>query len=177
MVKKKHKVNKTNKKKIEKIEKKDYFSYYLIGSILLAIIILIIFKGGEGATKNMIEDYSNDVNVDINKLEAEGNIVMYFFHLERCPHCIEQRKFHKELKEKYPNLKILMYELSDPQSNSLFEKSIEQFNFTAEEKSRIGTPFTIIGNQYNIGFGTADTTGKKIEEMVEKEMVEKSTQE
>jgi len=98
---------------------------------------------------------------------------MYFFHLENCPHCVEQRKFHKELKDKYPELKILMYELSNPESNEFFNNMINEFNFSEFEKSRIGTPFTIIGNQYNIGFGDSETSGKKIEAMIEAEIAKK----
>jgi len=164
IVKKKHKVNKTNKKEIKKAKKKDYFSYYLIGGIVLIFAILLIIQNGGTETKN--------------KEIKEGEIVMNFFYLNTCPHCHEQMEFHKELELKYPQLNIQKFELTEKESKTKFDTIIKTITLSEEDEKHLGSvPFTIIGEEYNIGFGTADTTGKKIEAMIEAEIAKKELEE
>ena len=153
MVKKKHK---------EVKEKKDYFSYFLIGGIALVFLVLVIVQ--------------NQQIIPENKEIKEGEIIMNFFYLETCPHCHRQMEFHKELEELYPQLNIQKYELTKKESTEKFNQIIESLKISEEDKKSLGAvPFTVIGEEYNLGFGTDDTTGKKLIAMIEKEIATQTT--
>lgn len=116
------------------------------------------------------------VNQFKTKLQEEEKIVygddvieMNFFHLITCPHCIEQKKFHKVLLEKYPNLKIIEYDMASPESRSKYLELAKAQGFKNPEN--IATPTTFIGNRSNVGFGTPETTGKTLISMIEDENI------
>ena len=112
---------------------------------------------------SIILNSSKNEKVEINK----EDIVMNYFYLKTCPHCIKQAEFHKKLLEKYPNLKIVKYELTQKSSK---EKLFELFKELNQSTENVFTPTTIIGEQINIGFESEEKTGKKLIQMIENEI-------
>lgn len=87
----------------------------------------------------------------IPNTKAEENIRLYLFHSDICPHCKEEIAWLDTIKDDYPNLDIVMYEINS---------NVMNYNFylTVLEKTGINTggavPFTIIGTDYYVGFGS-----------------------
>lgn len=124
---------------------------------VLAVLAIAVFLGQE-KTSTEIKLYGDDV------------IDMYYFHWTQCPHCIEQNKYNKKLKEMYPNLRINEYEIT--QSGSMDKYKEMAPNYEGLDPNQFpGTPLTIIGTEFNVGFGTEETTGQTIVDMIEKENI------
>ena len=82
----------------------------------------------------------------------EKEIRLYLFHQSTCPHCKEEIKFLESIKDDYPNVDMVFYEID---TNSM------NYNFYIKVKDKTGikengVPFTIIGTDYYVGFGSGD---------------------
>lgn len=124
----------------------------------VGIFLIIAFLAISQSTQNEVILGNN----------SSDSVEMVYFHLPTCPHCIEQNKFNLKLVEAYPNLKIVKYNMELQSSREKLNEYIEKI--PALQNERIGTPLTIVGEQYNIGFGTAETTGLKISKMIDEEI-------
>ncbi len=88
---------------------------------------------------------------------------VYFFWGEGCPHCAEEKVFLEKLKEKYPQVEVHYYEVWHNKQNR--DLMVE---FGKELRAKVsGVPFTVIGENYFIGWVSEDYTGAQIEEAVE----------
>ena len=104
----------------------------------------------------------NFIPVYANKTD----VIIDFFWAEGCPHCTHEKNFLDELKVKYPDLKINSYEISKNQTNiNLLQQKGKQLSADVS-----GVPFTVIGSNYVSGFGTKDTTGKQIEDLIKQNL-------
>lgn len=83
-----------------------------------------------------------------------------FFYSETCPHCNDQKEFHKDLLEKYPNLIINSYDISKRETSDILKDFAN--NYGAQQYTGL-VPLTFIGNSFIVGFNTAETTGLDIE--------------
>ncbi len=118
-------------------------------------------------------------NLDKNKdskdpKEDEDKLNIYFFYSKTCPHCKEEEKLFEELYEKFKNINILEYEISDKKSLDLYfdlTKDLKDF-----DNSTISVPVTIIGSQHVRGYYTRSTTGEKIINMIEEELLKNVSQ-
>jgi len=91
-----------------------------------------------------------------------GKINVYFFWAEGCPHCTNEKPFLSMLEQKYENLEVHSYEITRSAENAeLLKKVGEEMNADVR-----GVPFTVIGEQYFVGWYSEETTGKSIEEAV-----------
>ncbi|OGG05994.1 hypothetical protein A3B48_03560 [Candidatus Gottesmanbacteria bacterium RIFCSPLOWO2_01_FULL_40_10] len=97
-----------------------------------------------------------------SKSFSQNNITVHFFRSEGCPHCAKEEVFLEKLKVKYPDLEIRDYEISQNRNNAeLLQKTGKEL---AADVS--GVPFTVVGRHYTVGFGTEETSGRIIEEMI-----------
>ncbi len=88
---------------------------------------------------------------------------LHFFWSYGCPHCAKEKAFLETLKGKYPKLKVNEYEVSSsPQNLEILQKTGERL-----QADTSGVPFTVIGEEYIIGYLNDQITGKEIEEKVE----------
>lgn len=100
----------------------------------------------------------------------EKTLRVYLFHQESCPHCKKEIQYLEELKNKYSNLDVVTYEVS---------QNIMNYNFMNRviEKTGIVTngqvPFTIIGTDYYIGF--EDHVKKSIKDSIDKFLNDKNS--
>ena len=87
-----------------------------------------------------------------------------FFHSETCPHCYKEGIFLDNLEEVYGDqLKINRYSVNKTGTTSVLKNLAEQYG----AKNVFGrVPITFVGDDYYIGFDSADGVGKEIEESV-----------
>ncbi len=98
------------------------------------------------------------------EISAQKKVEIYFFWGQGCPHCAKERSFLQELKLKYPQLEVKEFEVYYNQENLEFFKKVAQaYGFEA-----LGVPATFIGEQVIVGFDSKETTGKKIEKLIQK---------
>ncbi len=102
----------------------------------------------------------------VSATASDQPVTLEFFWAEGCPHCAKEKLFLQTLPSKYPLLEVKSYEISQNLTNSLLlQKRGRDLNADVS-----GVPFTIVGNQYVVGFGTAETTGKQIENLINRQM-------
>ncbi len=122
----------------------------IFGIILFLIAILIAFSFSNFNQKN------EDTEITINKETSEIN----FFYSQTCPHCADQKEFHKVLLQKYPDLIINSYDIADSKTAPILKKFAKEYN---AEKYIGLVPLTFIGESFILGFNTIETTGVDIE--------------
>src|SRR3989344_767126 len=97
------------------------------------------------------------------KTEAGANkITLQFFWAIGCPHCAKEKVFLQKMQVKYPDLEIRDYEISRNRKN--LERLISTGKKLNADVS--GVPFTVIGKNYLIGYGSDETSGLKIENYI-----------
>ncbi len=96
---------------------------------------------------------------------------IHFFWSETCPHCKQEKVFLQSLQQKYPELIIRDYEVTNNKQNyELFKQLIKEL-----EIDSVGVPLTVVNNQAIIGYYTDETTGKQIETVVLEMLSDKSS--
>ena len=103
------------------------------------------------------------------KIYGDDVIEIIYFHSRTCGHCHAQNRFMEEsIFPVYPNVKLVEYEISRPGWNQVYKEVASKIE-GLDPNLFGGTPTTVIGDKYNVGFGTPETTGIKIIEMIEAE--------
>lgn len=82
-----------------------------------------------------------------SKAFAVNEVNIYFFHRSTCNICEQERIYLEALKERYPNIRVYSYEVTDNDNYNLMQEAKKLFN---EERS--GVPFTVIGDKPHFGF-------------------------
>ncbi len=94
---------------------------------------------------------------------SAGKVEIYFFWGQGCPHCAQEKPFLEEVKQKYPQLEVKEFEVYYSRENQeLFKKVAQAYKTQAQ-----GVPTTFIGKDFIVGFGTKETTGKQIENLIQ----------
>jgi glutaredoxin len=89
-------------------------------------------------------------------------VTVYLFWTEGCPHCLHEKAFLTTLERRDPAVKVVALEISASRENlELFQKVGKVLKADVS-----GVPFTVIGNQYLVGWQDAPTTGRAIETAV-----------
>lgn len=99
------------------------------------------------------------------RINAEENeIRLYLFHSSSCPHCKAEKEFLETIKDDYPSLKVIEYEVSGNAMNyNFYNKVLKKTGINAT-----GVPFTLIGTDYYVGFDENTGTDKEIKKSIEK---------
>ncbi len=93
-----------------------------------------------------------------------GGATLKFFYGQGCPHCTEAKPFVESLKTKYPELTVELYEVWYNAENKLkFSAAAKAINADVR-----GVPAFFIGDDHVVGYGSDETTGKQLEELVKK---------
>lgn len=134
----------------KKITKKHLF--------LIAILFVLIAPSNTFAIS---EDYQDRVSSITNTEVEEEKINLYLFRGEGCPHCAEEEKWLKTIKEDYKDyLNIYEFEVwNEPENAKLMDQAKKEFKVTST-----GVPFTVVGNDYFVGF--SDSTANNIENKI-----------
>ncbi len=94
--------------------------------------------------------------------EKTNDINIYFFWGEGCPHCAKEKPFLEKLEDKYPQVNVQSYEVWGNREN---QKLLVDFGKKLNANVS-GVPFTVVGEEYFIGWYDEQSTGKAIEEAV-----------
>ncbi|MCX6694682.1 MAG: thioredoxin family protein [Candidatus Altiarchaeota archaeon] len=79
---------------------------------------------------------------------SQGNVTVYFFWGDGCPHCEEEWNFIRLMQEKYPGLTVVDYEVWHNQTKADYLLNVSQAYGIVPK----GTPVTFIGDKYYNGF-------------------------
>ena len=94
----------------------------------------------------------------------ENEIRLYLFHSSSCPHCKAEKEFLDSIKDDYPSLKVIEYEVSGNAMNyNFYNKVLKKTGINAT-----GVPFTLIGTDYYVGFDESTGIDKEIKKSIEK---------
>jgi thiol-disulfide isomerase/thioredoxin len=86
-------------------------------------------------------------------------VTVYLFWTTGCPHCLHEKEFLAALQRRDQSVKVIALEVSGSRENrELFQKVGKLLQADIS-----GVPFTVIGNQYIIGWQDEWTTGRAIE--------------
>lgn len=99
-------------------------------------------------------------------VRASDRITVYFFHLDTCPHCKQEKVFLDELTIKYPQTDIRSYEMTKPESQRLYKEMGEKLAFPASAMAIGAVPMTVIDGRFFLGYISLETTGAEIENHV-----------
>jgi len=79
---------------------------------------------------------------------SASDVKLYLFHSESCPHCASERKFLNEIKDDYPNVEFVEYEVTMVEENMNLLKDVKE----ALEDYNNYVPYTVIGENSLSGF-------------------------
>ena len=99
---------------------------------------------------------SNDLPVD-----NPDKITIYYFWEQGCPSCDLQNDFLDDLSEKYSEVEVKKFDLSIKENEELLRRLAEAY-----EDRVFAPPITFIAEESLAGFGSAQTTGRLIEDIV-----------
>jgi glutaredoxin len=86
-------------------------------------------------------------------------VTVYLFWTTGCPHCVREKEFLAALKRRDQAVEVVALEVSGNRENlELFQKAGKLLQADVS-----GVPFTVIGNQYVIGWQDESTTGRSME--------------
>lgn len=129
-------------------------------SWLIIIIGIIIIMGSLVYISADVKEKAD------NKIYGDDVIEMHYFFQRTCKFCQMQKAFHPELEAEYPNLKIIEHDFAKADDREYYRTFIGKIEGLPENP---GTPLTIIGDRYNEGFGSPETSGLILFDMIETE--------
>ena len=91
-----------------------------------------------------------------------GKVKIEVLERNECLHCQRLKEFLDELQKTRDDIEVTLYDLSLPENIALYDK------LTELEKIPKITPITLIGDTVLPGFGSAESTGKMIEDLIGK---------
>jgi len=102
-------------------------------------------------------------------VKASDAFDIYFFYSSTCPHCAAEESFLEKLATENDNIIVHYYEVNDNQENQALMQTM------ADERAVVvtGVPFTVINDEYFIGY-TEGYTNIAIEEMINNATVKDS---
>ena len=95
---------------------------------------------------------------------AEKVPVLYLFWGEGCPHCEKEKEFLEDLHKSYPDVEIRWFEVWNHPKYAKFADLVRK----AAGIKTASVPMTFIGDWNMVGFRSAETSGVKIIEQIER---------
>ena len=94
------------------------------------------------------------------KAKEKNQVKLYLFYSSTCPHCAKEKKYLETIKDKYDNLTIYKYEVSEDNNGEISNLVSDSLD---DDNQYI--PYTIIGTYSLVGFN--EYTQDKIEEYID----------
>ncbi len=152
-------------KKNKNIFKEFLTNFWLRTFSLIAVGFLLFGTFGFNSNISILDvKAQEEVILEARSGKVEYNDVnIYYFYGNGCPHCAVAGPFLEELAENRDNVTLHKYEVwYNSKNQDLFKKVAENLETTPS-----GVPFTIIGKEYVVGFGSIETTGETVEKKVD----------
>jgi cytochrome c biogenesis protein CcdA/glutaredoxin len=99
--------------------------------------------------------------VSLLLVRASEKTVVYFFYSKNCPHCAAEKTFLDQLESKYPDIEIKRLDVDEENNSELYIKMNKAYGTTPQ-----GVPMTFIGENFVLGYGNYETSGRLIEEAI-----------
>jgi len=99
--------------------------------------------------------------------EKSYKVEINFFYSETCPHCLSEEKFLDGIGEKYPEVQINRYLVSDSDNKKLLADLLTKHD--AQMYAGL-VPITFVGEDLILGFDNANSVGKRIEQSIERQL-------
>lgn len=105
------------------------------------------------------------------KADSPKKVTLYLFHSKTCMHCKDEIEFLNEMKDKYPNLVVKEYEVSNRNNAKLMADVKSIFDNNSQY-----VPYTTIGTRDYVGFSSinADLIEQAIIEYSNKDHCDKT---
>jgi thiol-disulfide isomerase/thioredoxin len=93
----------------------------IVAGVFIAILVacVVFFLGG-------IPQHSTESPSAAADISVQGNVTVYFFYGEECPHCHNVMPFIQNLSKKYPDVDFRILETWHNETNNAFSKSLNQ---------------------------------------------------
>jgi thiol-disulfide isomerase/thioredoxin len=101
-----------------------------------------------------------------NAPHGEKTVNLYFFWGHGCPHCLKEKQFLEKLEKKYANLRIHGFEVSRDRKNLEMLYQVGR----RLQLEIAGVPFTVVGQDYFVGWQADATSGTALEAAVQKNL-------
>jgi thiol-disulfide isomerase/thioredoxin len=99
--------------------------------------------------------------------QTESKVEINFFYSETCPHCKAEQAFLDTMQGEYPEITINRYLSSDSENRKLM---IDLLIKHSAEKYTGLVPLTFIGEEFFLGFDSADGVGEEIEASIQRQL-------
>ncbi len=97
-----------------------------------------------------------------SSVSAESVVKIDFFYSPICPHCAREEEFLNKLGDKYPEIAINRYSVSEAGNVDLLKSFYNQYNVAKNQQGLV--PITFTNNKYFVGFN--DDIANGIEECI-----------
>jgi len=91
-------------------------------------------------------------------------VTVYFFWGEGCPHCAKEEAFLETLSDRYSHITVRDFEIYNEKDNLRLLQDLGK----RLDADISGVPFTLIGEEYFVGYNNDQTSGKHIEDLIQK---------
>ncbi len=115
---------------------------------------LVLFLLALGALVYFTSQY------DVAKVQ-NPDLQVDFFYSPTCPHCTAQKPFNQEMMQKYTNVQWVYHDIGIAKESDLYFEVVTNLSIP-----RTGTPTTVIGDCYFVGWQSRETTGVAIEKCI-----------
>ena len=86
----------------------------------------------------------------------EKTLTIYMFESNTCIHCEQALEYIQEHLDEIPeNVEIMTYEVSENSNNAKLMNAVAEY-LEVDTTSNFGTPFFVIGSEYNKGYTPGD---------------------
>lgn len=128
--------------------------------LFLFLITILLITGCSKDVNNEKNDPGVEPTKPATKKERVGNndVIVNLFYWNSCSHCHEEIEWLKYIDEKYENVSVNYYEITE--YNDLDQKVRNALSIESTS-----VPLTIIGTDYYIGFG--DSSKAKLMNSIE----------
>lgn len=99
---------------------------------------------------------------NLGGLAQESKIELNFFYSSTCPHCAKEERFLDKLQEKYPEIKINRFLISNKDNVELLKEFYKQYEVPVEYYGIV--PITFTDEKYFLGFN--EEIGENIESCI-----------
>ncbi|MFC1659104.1 TlpA family protein disulfide reductase [Pseudomonadota bacterium] len=116
-------------------------------------MVLILFFFLNINKTNKLSELAKNIELD------QG--IQVFTH-PQCPHCHEEKKFINSIMEKYDDIEVYYYDITEKNNYNKMIKYAAKFGIPV---TKLGTPIIFTENHVIIGFDKPETTGEQIKKL------------
>ena len=124
------------------------------------ILLIILVAGCTNNSKKVTEEKKEEEKpVEVSEKLGEYDLTINLIHWSECSHCKEEIEWLKQIDEKYTNIYVNYFEITEYDE---LDSKVREF-FEIEGTS---VPLTIIGNDYYLGY--SKSSNAKFMQSIEK---------